>query len=229
LADEQVRTYQQTLADRLWRWGKHHRGAVTGLVVLLLLTVVGLSVERWVMGIKQVRMEESLELALEGKKEAQTKLVQLDKEDGVYVTLHGSLKSLQLTRPWSVDGKTLGRSPERRLLATNIWARTGDYLASAPEAEALARAESLPGATLYELACIQALNAAHAARDGERPPPEREKRAERYASQAVTLLRRAAAGGFFREPAKVTEMDKESDLSFLRDREDYRRFRAGLR
>jgi serine/threonine-protein kinase len=108
-------------------------------------------------------------------------------------------------------------------------ARAGDYRGAAAEAEALGRAPSLPGATLYELACIHALNAASAARDLRRPLAERDKRAQRYARQAVALLKRAALAGFFRDPVTVAHMDMGSDLAALRDRDDYKQFRAGLK
>jgi hypothetical protein len=89
-------------------------------------------------------------------------------------------------------------------------------------------AESLPGATLYNLSCIHALNAASAARDATRPLPERDQRAEGYAKQAVALLKRAAAAGFFRDAKHVTHLDGDADLSALRDRDDFRAFRKSL-
>jgi tetratricopeptide (TPR) repeat protein len=107
-------------------------------------------------------------------------------------------------------------------------ARGGDYRRSAEEAAELSRLMP-PAGILYNLACIQALNAANAIRDPARPLPEREKRAEEYARQAVALLRRADAAGQFRESAKVAHIDKDTDLTSLRDRADFRAFRATLK
>jgi serine/threonine-protein kinase len=116
-----------------------------------------------------------------------------------------------------------------RLQRAKSRARAGDYLRSAAEADDLGRASSLPGATLYGLACIHALNAARAARDILRPLPQREKRAEQYAREAITLLKRAPSAGFFRDPAKVADLDRDDELASLRHRDDYKQFHAGLK
>jgi serine/threonine-protein kinase len=115
-----------------------------------------------------------------------------------------------------------------RLQRADSRARAGDYRRAAAEAGELGRGWFLSAATLYDLGCVHALSAASASRDSTRPLPEREKRAEQWAHQAVALLKRAASRGFFREPAGVTHLDRDSDLAFLRDRDDYQRFRAGL-
>jgi tetratricopeptide (TPR) repeat protein len=137
----------------------------------------------------------------------------------------------QAVADWDQAGRldTGPQGPFFRLSRADSRARAGDYLPAATEADDLGRAPSLPGATLFHLACIHALNAASAARDLARPLPEREKRAEQYARQAVTLLKRAASAGYFRDAAKVAHLDKDSDLDFLRDRGDYKQFRAGLK
>src|SRR5262249_13393532 len=87
-----------------------------------------------------------------------------------------------------------------RLLRADSLARAGDYLRAAAAANDLGRSTSLPGTTLFRIARLHALSAAGAGRDASRPLPEREKRAEEYAHQAVALLRRAATTGFFRTP-----------------------------
>jgi hypothetical protein len=81
---------------------------------------------------------------------------------------------------------------------------------------------------LYDLGCVHALNAASVARDQARPLPIRQRRAEDYARAALALLKRAAAG-FFRDPATLAHLDKDSDLASLRDRDDYKAFRTGLK
>src|SRR5262249_43012038 len=130
-------------------------------------------------------------------------------------------RALKLAPPAQRLGLCLRRADSR--------ARAGDYQRAASDADNLARSESLPGATLYDLACIQALNAASAGRDAARPLPERDRRSAEYAGQAVALLRRAAAAGHFRGPNRIAEMDKDADLAALQDRDDYKRFRRELR
>jgi serine/threonine-protein kinase len=115
-----------------------------------------------------------------------------------------------------------------RLQRADSRARAGDYQRSAAEAEEVAGTARAPS-VLYDLACVQALNAGSASRNRSRPLPEREKHAEQHARTAVALLKRSASAGFFRDRARLAELDKDPDLTFLRDRDDYKQFRAGLK
>jgi serine/threonine-protein kinase len=117
------------------------------------------------------------------------------------------------------DGLRLARAESR--------ARAGDYQRASAEADELEH-DNLPPASLYNLACIHALDAASAMRDASRPLPERQKHAEQYATAAMVLLRRAAAGGQFSQATSLAQLDRDDDLNFLRGREDYKRFREGL-
>jgi serine/threonine-protein kinase len=114
-----------------------------------------------------------------------------------------------------------------RLRRADSRARAGGYLRAAAEAEELA-VDGAPAGTLYNLACIHALNAVAAGKDAARPLPERERRAEQYARAAVALLHRVAATGYFHDPKRVEHLDKDDDLAGLRGREDYRAFRKTL-
>jgi tetratricopeptide (TPR) repeat protein len=114
-----------------------------------------------------------------------------------------------------------------RLRRADSLARAGDHRRAAA-VDDLGQGESVSGATLYDLAGIQAINAARAARDASRPLAEREKRVEQYARAAIAFLNRAASTGQFRHAANVAALDRNADLAFLRDRDDYKRFRAGL-
>jgi serine/threonine-protein kinase len=108
-------------------------------------------------------------------------------------------------------------------------AKAGDHGEALRQAKQL---DALPGLTegdRYDLACVYAVAAQAAAQDGARPLPERTKSAEQSAQSAVARLRRAAAGGYFREPSALADLDRDSDLAFLREREDYRRFRGELK
>jgi serine/threonine-protein kinase len=101
-------------------------------------------------------------------------------------------------------------------------AAAGDYRQSATEAEELARAKGIPGETCYNLACSFALNVGTASRDVSRPLPEREKNAEAWARQALALLERACQGGYFKNPKVFAQLKKDTDLDFLRSRDDFR-------
>src|SRR5262249_24077368 len=114
-------------------------------------------------------------------------------------------RALSLATPEQQSTLRLRRCVER--------AAAGDYRRSAghprrPAAEVddLSRAPALPGGPLSHLARAQALTAASAGRDGSRPLPERDRRAERYARDAVALLRRAAAAGLFDAPTWRAEL-----------------------
>jgi serine/threonine-protein kinase len=106
-------------------------------------------------------------------------------------------------------------------------ARAGDYRRAAAEAVELARGD-LPTAMLYNLAGVLSLSASGALRDAARPLPEREKTAEPWARQALALLRRVEQAGFFKNRANVTTLDIDEDLAVLRNRDDYKQFRATL-
>jgi len=116
------------------------------------------------------------------------------------------------------------KRPEARLQRAIGRARAGDYVVAAAEAEDLARTPSPSGAILYDLACVLAQSASAAARDSARPPPERQELAEGYARRAVGLLRRAREAGFSQDPADRAHLDRDDDLAFLRQRDDYRAF-----
>jgi tetratricopeptide (TPR) repeat protein len=116
-----------------------------------------------------------------------------------------------------------------RMQRAECRAGASDYRRSAVELEELSRLPGLVGSRLYRLACLQAVNAASAARDVSRPLPERDKRSEQSAQQAVALLRRAAKTGFFYSRENRQDLDTNRDLACLRDRDDYRAFRAALK
>jgi WD40 repeat protein len=117
----------------------------------------------------------------------------------------------------------LGSGPNRnalRLERAVALARAGDHALAVAEAHALAAAPGVPGAALYDLACVCALSSA-AVKDS---PGKKEE----YAARAVELLARARAAGFFQDRETVAHMKQDPDVEPLRSRPDYQRLLAGL-
>jgi hypothetical protein len=126
------------------------------------------------------------------------------------------------------DGRTQELSRLRRAI---VLARTGDHRRAAAEAATLAElapGANSPGSREYNLACVLALAAEAARGDAALAPADRASAGERYAARAVALLGRARDAGFFRDPAKVTQMDRDADLIPLRPRADFQALRAAL-
>jgi serine/threonine-protein kinase len=87
-------------------------------------------------------------------------------------------------------------------------ARLGEYRRAAQEAAALASRKDLSGSNLFELGRVYALCAA-----GAKKEPDL---AEKHLAQAMDLLRRAAAKGYFQDQAKIREARTHPDLNSLR-------------
>jgi tetratricopeptide (TPR) repeat protein len=127
--------------------------------------------------------------------------------------------------------RALGISSERertilRLQRALAIAHSGDHKWAAEEAETLAAAAMLPGPILYDLGCGFALAAAAARQDLKLPESERAKRADKYAAQAMEILTKAKATGFFKAPAQVANLQTDPDLDALRKREDFKALQA---
>jgi tetratricopeptide (TPR) repeat protein len=102
-------------------------------------------------------------------------------------------------------------------------ARAGRAAEAVADAAALTKEPGTPGPMLYDAACTCSL----AGQERGPKTPSAELR-EQYAAQAVALLRRAQAAGFFKEPRRVEHLKKDPDLARLRAHEDYRKFVAEL-
>jgi hypothetical protein len=59
-------------------------------------------------------------------------------------------------------------------------------------------------------------------------PTDQALRAEQYATDAVELLRKARAAGYFSGPARIGQLTKDVSLAPLRSREGFRKLVAGL-
>jgi serine/threonine-protein kinase len=114
-----------------------------------------------------------------------------------------------------------------RLGRADALARTGEYARAADEMTDVGKDEAL-GQELYEQAVVWAQIAAAARRDAKLSPADRDHLADRHAARAVVLLTRAGAAGQLRDKARVEQVRTEKDLDPLRDREDFRKLRAGL-
>jgi hypothetical protein len=115
-----------------------------------------------------------------------------------------------------------------RLQRAESRARAGDYRRSVAEAEELADAWLVlpPPST----ALPASRPATPPAPPAICPPlPEREKNAEVWSGLALDLLRRAQRAGFFKDPKNVAALQQDEDLAYLRNRDDGKRFLAGLK
>jgi serine/threonine protein kinase len=107
------------------------------------------------------------------------------------------------------DGKQKEYFRMERALAL---AHLNDHAQAAAEAEAVAATPALPAYLLHDAAAVHALCSAAAHDDGPL--------AERYASRAVDLLRRAFQKNY---RAIAEEVRKDPNLKVLRSREDFRK------
>jgi serine/threonine-protein kinase len=116
-----------------------------------------------------------------------------------------------------------------RLQRAIVLVRAGHHQQAAAAADALSDLNAVTPGNRYDLACVYALASAAAARDAAAPLSLREKFAEAHAARALLLLAGARDAGFFKDPAKLGLLDKDRDLDALRGRDDFKRFRAGLK
>jgi eukaryotic-like serine/threonine-protein kinase len=92
--------------------------------------------------------------------------------------------------------------------------RSGKHREASAAVDELAQIANLDGATLFNLACVEAQCAA-AARDD---PALRES----YAARAFALLGRARSAGYFKDATGIDQLRKDGDLDALRGRDEYR-------
>lgn len=76
------------------------------------------------------------------------------------------------------------------------------------------------GLPLFNVACVYALSSAAAKDDANLR--------EQFAARAVALLCQAQTSGFFKDPKRVEQLRRETDLDALRQRDDYKKFVAEL-
>ena len=121
-------------------------------------------------------------------------------------------QALELSPPAEKPSVQLGRD--------HGWVRAGKVAQAVADADALTKNPATPGGTLYDAACVYAVAVATAQGDT--------KQQELYAGQALALLRRARARGYFQCRTKVEHLKKDSDLDVLRSQEDFQKLVADL-
>jgi serine/threonine-protein kinase len=96
----------------------------------------------------------------------------------------------------------------------NDLARNGKHAEAATEARRFTEAKTAGADTLFTMSGVLAVAAEVAKEDSAL--------AEGYASEAMNLLRRAHAAGFFRTPAHHKLLHEDKDLDALRSRQDFK-------
>jgi tetratricopeptide (TPR) repeat protein len=120
----------------------------------------------------------------------------------------------------------LGDGPARRSwrgTRARVLVRAGDHARAAAEAGELAALPETTGDGLYFLARIYAQAIGSARNDTRLPSAERERLADRYAAQAVSLLHKLQGQGYFKDAGHAKALRTEEDLQPLRGRVDFRK------
>jgi serine/threonine protein kinase len=103
-------------------------------------------------------------------------------------------------------------------------AYSGDHSGASAEAEELAARKDLSGEDLCNLAAVFSQSAkAVLSATGQGPAAGPGRLVEEYGTKAVSLLRRAQAGGYLKEPARAEDLRKNTDLAPLLLRADFRK------
>jgi serine/threonine-protein kinase len=120
------------------------------------------------------------------------------------------------------------RRDSLRLLRVIILTLMGKHGPAAAEAEKLAQATTVSGATLNTLGSVLALCSAAAAKDKGLSEAERARRSDEYAVRSIALFRKAQAAGYFKSREQVESLKTDSDLAALRPRADFKKLLADL-
>jgi tetratricopeptide (TPR) repeat protein len=101
--------------------------------------------------------------------------------------------------------------------------QSGQYGRALAEARSLTTDKDAPPDVLYHAACLYARFAQAVDRDHRLGSAERMAKAENYAVQAVALLDRLRAAGYFKMAAQAERLAKDGDLESLHGRQDFQR------
>ncbi|MFL5340052.1 MAG: protein kinase domain-containing protein [Gemmataceae bacterium] len=112
-----------------------------------------------------------------------------------------------------------------RVGKARILAFKGDHAAALAEGRrAFPTLDPLPPEQffVYNLACVHALCVPAIERDEQLPTAERRRLADARLAEAISILRKLHAAGYFRNPQRVQTLRTDSDLNALRDQPDFR-------
>jgi tetratricopeptide (TPR) repeat protein len=120
------------------------------------------------------------------------------------------------------------RAEDLRFARAVALVHTGGHALATAEAHALTSEPSVPGPACYNAACVYSLASAAVPRDAQLLAAERGALAEHYAVRALELLTRARDAGFFKTPAALANLKRDTDLDPLRSRAEFRKLLAAL-
>jgi tetratricopeptide (TPR) repeat protein len=96
------------------------------------------------------------------------------------------------------------------------------------QAQSLLLTAELGGVDFYNLACVYSQASASEAIEQNTIAGERDRLAEEYARQAISLLERARAAGAFTDPAMAAQLQTDADLAPLHARDDFQSLLASV-
>jgi tetratricopeptide (TPR) repeat protein len=114
-----------------------------------------------------------------------------------------------------------------RIFRALALARAGEYARATAEADALVEDTAVTADGLYDLACTYALSVGPARSDARLPPAERGRAADHYAAQAMALLTKLHARGYFHAAEHRDLLKTDPDLASLRSRVDFQKLLSG--
>jgi tetratricopeptide (TPR) repeat protein len=106
------------------------------------------------------------------------------------------------------------------------WARLGRHARATVEANDLAQQPKVTGDLLYLAARVHAVASVSANEDSALSRGEQETLTERYAARAVGLLSRTQEQGYFKDPVKHDDLERNADFASLRTRVDFQKLAA---
>jgi hypothetical protein len=95
------------------------------------------------------------------------------------------------------------------------------YEQATAEAHTLAATGPLSGNACYVLAMVFTLSAKTVSQETSLPHAERDKRTERYTTEALAFLTKARTAGYFRLPGRIEQLKKDQEFAPLRKRADF--------
>jgi tetratricopeptide (TPR) repeat protein len=120
----------------------------------------------------------------------------------------------------------LDNRPERwmrRVFRALARARAGEHARAVSEAQAVAGLREVGAGGLWELARVYVLSIGAARSDARLSTSERDALIERYAAEAVALLKKAQGQGFFKIATRARWLKTDLDWQPLHGREDFRK------